>query len=46
MTRILLVEDRKMSRDSIIGYMKASDRYELAAQTAGAGMAEILCMQN
>lgn len=46
MIKVLLVEDRKMSRDSIIGYMKGSDRYELAAQTASAGMAEILCMQN
>ena len=34
MIKVLLVEDRKMSRDSIIGYMKAS-----------AGMAEMFCMQ-
>lgn len=46
MIKVLLVEDRKMSRDSIIGYMKDSDRYELAAQTASASMAEMLCMQN
>lgn len=46
MIKVLLVEDRKMSRDSIIGYMKDSDRYELAAQTARASMAELLCMQN
>lgn len=46
MIKVLLVEDRKMSRDSIIGYMKDSDRYELAAQTASAGMAEMLCMKN
>lgn len=46
MINVLLVEDRKMSRDSMIGYMKDSDRYELAAQTANAGMAELLCMQN
>ena len=45
MIKVLLVEDRKMSRDSIIGYMKGSDRYALAAQTASAGMAEMLCMQ-
>ena len=45
MIKVLLVEDRKMSRDSIIGYMKGSDRYELAAQTASAGMAEMFCMQ-
>ena len=44
MIKVLLVEDRKMSRDSIIGYMKGSDRYELAAQTASAGMAEMLCI--
>ena len=46
MINVLLVEDRKMSRDSMIGYMKDSDRYELAAQTSNAGMAELLCMQN
>ena len=46
MIKVLLVEDRKMSRDSIIGYMKSSDRYQLAAHTQNAGMAEILCMQN
>lgn len=46
MIKVLLVEDRKMSRDSMIGYMKVSDRYELAAQTPSAGMAEMLCMQN
>ena len=45
MVKVLLVEDKKMSRDCIIGYMKDSDRYELAAQTASAGMAELLCMQ-
>lgn len=46
MIKVLLVEDRKMARDSMIGYMKGSDRYELAAQTSSAGMAEMLCMQN
>lgn len=46
MINVLLVEDRKMSRDSMIGYMKGSDRYKLAAQTSNAGMAELLCMQN
>lgn len=46
MIKVLLVEDRKMSRDSMISYMKGSNRYELAAQTPSAGMAEMLCMQN
>ncbi|MDD6057295.1 MAG: response regulator [Clostridiales bacterium] len=46
MINVLLVEDRKMSRDSIIGYMKASDCYRLVASTPNAGMAEMLCMQN
>ncbi len=46
MIRVLLVEDKKMSRDCIIGYMKDSGRYELAAQTPSAGMVEMLCMQN
>ena len=45
MIKVLLVEDRKMSRDSIISYIKGSDRYELAAQTPSAGTAEMLCMQ-
>lgn len=45
MIKVLLVEGRKMSRDSIIGYMKGSDRYELATQTPSAGTAEMLCMQ-
>lgn len=46
MIKVLLVEDRKMSRDSIIGYMKGSDCYELVACTPNAGMAEIICMKN
>lgn len=46
MIKVLLVEDKKMSRDCIIGYMKDSGRYELAAQTPNAGMVEMLCMQN
>ena len=45
MIKVLLGEDRKMSRDSIISYIKGSDRYELAAQTPSAGTAEMLCMQ-
>lgn len=46
MINVLLVEDRKMSRDCMTGYIKSSDRYQLAAHTQNAGMAEILCMQN
>ena len=46
MINVLLVEDRKMSRDCMTGYIKGSDRYQLAAHTQNAGMAEILCMQN
>ena len=46
MIKVLLVEDRKMSRDCMTGYIKSSDRYQLAAHTQNAGMAEILCMQN
>ena len=46
MINVLLVEDRKMSRDSMIGYMKGSDRYKLAAQASNADMAGLLCMQN
>ena len=46
MINVLLVEDRKMSRDCMTGYIKSSDRYQLAAHTQNAGMAEILGMQN
>lgn len=46
MIKVLLVEDKKMSRDCLISYMKDSGRYELAAQTPSAGMVEMLCMQN
>ncbi len=46
MINVLLVEDKRMSRDSIISYLKGSDRYRLVADTLNAGLAEILCMQN
>ena len=46
MINVLLVEDKKMSRDSMISYMNSSDRYRLVESTPNAGMAEMLCMQN
>lgn len=46
MINVLLVEDKRMSRDSIIGYLKCSGRYQLVADTPNAGMAEMLCMKN
>ena len=45
MINVLLVEDTKMGRDCISGYIKSSDRYRLAATITNAGMAEITCMK-
>lgn len=44
MIRVLLVEDTKMGRDCITGYIRSSGRYELADAIANAGMAEMTCM--
>lgn len=44
MIRVLLVEDTKMGRDCITGYIRSSDRYELADTITNAGMAEMTCM--
>ena len=45
MVNVLLVEDTKMGRDCIAGYIKMSDRYNLAAAITNAGMAEMTCMR-
>ena len=45
MINVLLVEDKKMSQDSITGYVAASDRYRMAATITNAGMAEMTCMR-
>ena len=45
MFNVLIVEDRKMSRDCMEGYIKDSDRYRLAASITNAGMAEMACMR-
>ncbi len=46
MTNVLIVDDKKMSRDSIRGYLKnASDRYTVTAEISSAGKAELFCMQ-
>ena len=44
MTNVLLVEDTRMGRDCISGYINASGRYNLVAAITNAGMAEITCM--
>ena len=44
MTNVLLVEDTRMGRDCIAGYVRSSGRYRLAAAISSAGMAEITCM--
>lgn len=43
---VLLIEDRKMARDCMTGYINASENFVLAAQTPSASMAEIICMKN
>lgn len=45
MTLVLLVEDKVMSRDSMEGYIKNSEHYELTASITNAGMAEMACMR-
>ena len=45
MFNVLIVEDRKMPRDCMEGYIKGSDHYRLAASITNAGMAEMACMR-
>ena len=44
MINVLLVEDTKMGRDCIAGYLRGSDRYCLAAAITNAAMAETTCL--
>lgn len=44
MTNVLLVEDTKIGRDCITGYLRGSDRYRLAATLTNAALAETTCM--
>ena len=44
MIQVLLVEDTKMGRDCITGYLRGSDRYRLAASITNAAMAETTCL--
>ena len=44
MINVLLVEDTKMGRDCIAGYINMSERYNLAAAITNAGLAEMTCM--
>ncbi len=45
MVNVLIVEDKKMPRDCMEGYIKGSERYRLAASITNAGMAEMACMR-
>lgn len=45
MINVLLVEDKKMSRDCMEGYIKNSSKYRLSASISNAGMAEMTCMK-
>lgn len=44
MINVLLVEDTKMGRDCITGYLQGSDRYRLAVTITNAAMAETTCL--
>lgn len=44
MINVLLVEDTKIGRDCISGYLQGSDRYRLAATITNAAMAETTCI--
>ena len=46
MTRVLIVEDQRMMRESMESYIRQSDRYTLAASIANAALAEMSCMQH
>lgn len=46
MINVLLVEDTKMGRDCITGYLRGSDRYRLAAAITNAAMAETTCLHS
>ena len=46
MINVLLVEDTKMGRDCIAGYLRGSDRYCLAAAITNAAMAETTCLHS
>ncbi len=43
MTKVLIVEDQKMARDSMVGYVEASEGYTLAGTLKNAGSAEVFC---
>ena len=45
MFNVLIVENVKMARHCMEGYIKDSDRYRLAASITNAGMAEMACMR-
>ena len=45
MINVLIVEDKKMSRDCMESYINGSDRYRLCASITNAGMAEMTCMR-
>ena len=42
---VLIVEDRKMARDCMEGYIKEGSHYRLVASISNAGMAEMACMK-
>lgn len=43
MTQVLIVEDQKMPRENMIGYVNDSENYKLAGTLGNAAMAELFC---
>ena len=43
MTKVLIVEDQKMPRENMIGYINSSGRYQLGGTLGNAAMAELFC---
>lgn len=46
MTKVLIVEDQKMARDNMVGYISASEAYTLAGTLTNAALAETFCLSN
>lgn len=43
MAQVLIVEDQKMPRENMIGYVNSSNNYKLAGTLSNAAMAELFC---
>jgi two-component system vancomycin resistance associated response regulator VraR len=43
MAQVLIVEDQKMPRENMVGYVNSSNNYKLAGTLSNAAMAELFC---